>query len=124
MAIERPANVPADSIREDDAWAHGEKVGDEKHGEWRYWRDNGELFSTEQWGDGTASMTYERYHPDGALSQRGAKDLVKDVWIGSMRWERQPAASPEDVYFPRGTHEAVRAYELVLDDDGYIVEER
>ena len=69
-------------------------------------------------------MTYERFHPDGAVAQRGAKDLVKDVWIGTMRWERQAAASPEDVYFPQGAHEAVRAYELVLDDDGYIVEER
>jgi hypothetical protein len=90
----------------------------------RYWRSSGELFAKGEYGDGKTRSTYESFHPDGTLAQSNTKDLVKNVYVGIVRWTRVPTKSPENASFPTGVHDKARAYEFEMDADGYIVARR
>ncbi|MCY1055026.1 hypothetical protein [Nannocystis sp. SCPEA4] len=121
---QKPANVPADAFWEDESWTAGPRdAAGRRVGTWTSWRANGELECIDEFGDGTQRLTYRRFHPDGSESQRGAKDLVKDAWVGLMRWTRAAGPSPEDRYWDASLGEAVHAIERDL-DDGYIVTQR
>ncbi|MCY1065809.1 hypothetical protein OV090_13600 [Nannocystis sp. RBIL2] len=122
---QKPAHLPADAFWEDDVWNSGPKdPSGRRVGTWTSWRANGEVECVEEWGDGTQRLEYRRFHPDGSESQRGAKNLLKDVWTGLMRWTRLEGPSPEDKYWDPDLGEAVRVMEREFDDDGYIVTER
>lgn len=126
MSQERPAQVPENATfdEKEQNWELGEKDGDDKKiGLWTYWRGDGSKECEEEWGDGRARLTYRRFHPDGSVSQSGAKDLVKDVWVGPMRWTSLDVESPEDKFFPARNVKAARAFALVF-EDGWVVEEQ
>lgn len=99
-----PSNVPATAVIDEDGWALGEKnAAGQKIDLWRYWRDDdGSLECEEQWGDGLQTLTYQRFHRNGSLAQSGQKDLVRDAWVGTMRWTRLNEPSVEDFYYPGG----------------------
>lgn len=121
---QKPANVPAKAVWDDDGWEYGIRdATGKKISTWTWWREDGTVGGASEYGDGTTWMTYRRYHPDGELAQSGAKDLVTDRWAGCMRWTRQPKPSPEDTFFPNMVASSVRAFEVDL-VDGYITTER
>ncbi|WAS92049.1 hypothetical protein [Nannocystis punicea] len=120
----KPAHVPVDAFWEDEAWNSGPKDAEGRRVDtWTAWRPSGEVECVEEWGDGKQQLTYRRFHPDGSESQSGAKDLVKNAWVGLMRWTRLDGRSPEDKYWDPGLGEAVYVIEREL-DDGYVVTER
>ncbi|WP_434423916.1 hypothetical protein [Nannocystis pusilla] len=122
---QKPAHLPADAFWEDDVWNSGPKdAAGRRVGTWTSWRSSGEVECVEEWGDGTQRLEYRRFHPDGSESQRGAKDLSKDVWTGLMRWTRLDGTLPEDQYWDPDLGEAVRVIEREFDDDGYVMTER
>lgn len=125
MHPQKPAHLPADAFWEDDVWNSGPKdPSGRRIGTWTSWRASGEVECVEEWGDGTQRLEYRRFHPDGSESQRGAKNLLKDVWTGLMRWTRLDGTSPEDQYWDPDLGEAVRVIEREFDDDGYVMTER
>ncbi|MDC0675711.1 hypothetical protein [Nannocystis radixulma] len=127
MSRPRPASVPETAIFDDtdQLWELGERDAESrKVGAWTYWRPDGSKECEEAWGDGRTYMSYRRFHPDGSVAQSSAKDLARDLWVGRPRWTRLDGDSPEDRHWPvRGTPGA-RAYEMTLDDDGWVVDER
>ncbi|MFZ6180820.1 hypothetical protein [Nannocystis pusilla] len=125
MPPPKPAHLPVDAFWEDDVWNSGPKdPSGRRIGTWTSWRPSGEVECVEEWGDGTQRLEYRRFHPDGSESQRGAKNLLKDVWTGLMRWTRLDGTSPEDQYWDPDLGEAVRVIEREFDDDGYVMTER
>lgn len=127
MSAPRPTSVPETATFADDdqLWQMGERDAEaRKIGVWIYWRPDGSKECEETWGDGRTRLTYRRFHPDGSVAQSGAKDLVRDLWVGRPRWTRIEGDSPEHSHWPvRGTP-AARAYEMTIDDDGWVVDER
>ena len=121
MPPTRPASVPETATfdENDSSWEIGARDADDKErkiGAWSYWREDGSKMCEEEWGDGRTRLIYRRFHLDGSVSQSGEKDLVGDVWVGTMRWTRLDGDSPEDRYWPvEGTPNA-RAYEFSLED--------
>ncbi|MFZ6182719.1 hypothetical protein [Nannocystis pusilla] len=127
MSAPRPTSVPETATFADDdqLWELGERDAEaRKIGVWTYWRPDGSKECEETWGDGRTRLSYRRFHPDGSVAQTGAKDLVRDLWVGRPRWTRLEGESPEHGHWPvRGTP-AARAYEMTIDDDGWVVDER
>ncbi|PCC72806.1 hypothetical protein SAMN02745121_01924 [Nannocystis exedens] len=122
---QKPAHLPAEAFWEDDCWNFGVKDPTGRRvGTWTAWRPSGEVECVEEWGDGTQRLEYRRFHPDGSESQRGVKNLLKNVWTGLMRWTRLDGPSPEDKFWDSSLGEAVRAIEREFDDEGYVVTER
>ncbi len=120
---QKPSNVPAAAVWDDDGWEYGERDADgKKVGTWTWWRADGTLGGGSEYGDGATRMTYRRLHPDGELAQRGEQDLVTGRWTGLMRWTRQAAPSPEDSFFPNMVAAPVRAYEVDLVDSCIMTE--
>lgn len=126
MSNARPAQVPENATfdEKEQNWGLGEKDGDDKKtGLWTYWRGDGSKQCEEEWGDGRARLTYRRFHPDGSVAQSGAKDLVKEVWVGPMRWTWFEEESPENQFFPASGTKNARAFELLF-EDGWVVAEQ
>lgn len=125
--MKRPDLVPAHAKLDDQGqeWEAGvtDPAGT-KVGEWTYWRLDGSVVATEDWGDGAIRMRFRRFHPDGTESQGGEKDLARDRWSGVMRWHKLPVASPEDRYWPPNMPAAAARYEVEFDDAGHVVAER
>lgn len=127
MSPPRPTSVPETAIFDDNdqLWELGERDAEaRKIGVWTYWRPDGSKECEETWGDGRTRLTYRRFHPDGSVAHSGAKDLVRDLWVGRPRWTRIEGESPEHRHWPVSGTPAARAYEMTIDDDGWVVDER
>ncbi|HMO64973.1 MAG TPA: hypothetical protein PKE47_07080, partial [Verrucomicrobiota bacterium] len=47
---------------------------DQIHGEWKWYRENGELMQTGAFVDGRRTGVWRRYRPDGSLLDEGTYD--------------------------------------------------
>lgn len=70
---ERPASVPPEArwVAKEHRWEQGEGKGKSRHGPFRYWREDGSLWSECVLQAGVPHGPYKRFHPDGSLAEQG-----------------------------------------------------
>lgn len=80
--MEKPVHIPEGAVynKQDKEWLLGEtNEKDQRTGLWRKWHEQGYLWVTIEYGDGTPPYHVQRFHPDGTLAE-------ESNWYGGSKF--------------------------------------
>ncbi|PSL23008.1 toxin-antitoxin system YwqK family antitoxin [Chitinophaga ginsengisoli] len=85
--MQRPAHIPENAVYNEQSaqWTLGATNGDgQRIGHWKIWYGQEYLWMAIAYGDGTPPFRFQRFHPDGTLSEEADMN-GNDKFIGTVR---------------------------------------